>query len=403
VSVRWGHAREALKQAEELLKTHQREQAAVLLDQVLPDRFNDAHAQFLAARLDRQLGNLTRAEQRLSRCRELWQGPREELALEFVLLRVQQGDLNETETPRDYTDRETPQAPLVLEALARGYMIRGRLVQAQANLDRWIALEPDNPHAWLALGELYVLQGRPNDAQAEIRKALDLSPDSPKANRALGLTLLSLNTPRRAIPFLKKALRLDPGNRKAQVGLAACYRLASHCPEARNLAETVLAEEPDNLFALLELGQIAVEEQSLDEACTLFRRVLAHDSQSRLAHYNLARLLRRQGNTAEAAEHETQVKLLEKAEARYRDMLQKTLPRNPRDPNVHYEAGTTLLVLGRRQQAVAAFQAALELAPHHVPSLKALVHYYAEQGEKEPEDGYRQLLDEVTAGLSDSP
>src|SRR4029077_21251207 len=105
-----------------------------------------------AARRD---GACDEAARHLKLCREL-RAPAAAVAREHALLRAQQGDLRGEDeaslVAAGASDR--PDAPLVLEALTRGYLRTHRLTEAFRCADRLLRLRPGHIDALLWRGEV---------------------------------------------------------------------------------------------------------------------------------------------------------------------------------------------------------------------------------------------------------
>src|SRR5439155_26406475 len=87
---------------------------------VWPDR---ASTRFLAARTARRAGRLDEAERHLTRLQSA-HGPSEQTTLERALLQVERGDVGRAEGYlRKTVGRDHPDAAIVCEALARGYLM----------------------------------------------------------------------------------------------------------------------------------------------------------------------------------------------------------------------------------------------------------------------------------------
>jgi Tfp pilus assembly protein PilF len=135
-------------------------------------------------------------------------------------------------------------------------------VRAEANLDRAAHLAPAEPAAWANWGIL-ALRERSLDAASErLDRARALAPNNDRIYYLLGLLESDRGDDARAISRLREAIRLNPRN------LRATYQLASEVErqgdensqaDFERLIKDLLAAEPDNLAALLELSRIAAK------------------------------------------------------------------------------------------------------------------------------------------------
>jgi hypothetical protein len=92
-----------------------------------------------AARAARLSGDFLGAEAELNLCVKLESGASKETQLEFLLLHVQAGEVDEViPALMAYVEEKHSEAPLILETVSRAYMHNARYGPALATLDRWI-------------------------------------------------------------------------------------------------------------------------------------------------------------------------------------------------------------------------------------------------------------------------
>lgn len=136
-----------------------------------------------------------------------------------------------------------------------------------------IGKRPDLRGVHYAIGELYLASGDYEKAETEFREESRIAPGSAAAAYKLGLVLLNRGHPKEAVAELQRAGALSPG-----------------------MPET-----------LLELGKALLATGDSSGAEKAFLEVLRAERESRLAeaaHFQLSRIYRTQGRTAEA-ERET--------------------------------------------------------------------------------------------------
>ncbi len=220
---------------------------------------------------------------------------------------------------------------------------------------------------------------------ATLSAALEANPQDPAAHRRLALALKDAMLPREALPHFIEATALDPQNKQYRLDLAAAqaavgrfheaeatYRELLEVPELRpmvlhnlgNLAlrkddlptaigyyEKALELRPDYLLARYHRGVALQQSGRLDQSYESFKSVLAlpipedstrsiyYDAIYRLGDLDLAR-----GNLQRAAE-----------------TLAQLLRQHPEHPNAWYSYGRTLMMLGREDEARAAFTRHMQL------------------------------------------
>src|SRR5262249_49149990 len=152
---RWYQVRREWQQAQDALQRYDLAGAAAHLDNFLQHRPEDATAWFLAARTARRLDRIPEAERLLARCQQL-SGVTDATRMEWELLRVQQGELSDLHVRLRMTiGPDHPDAPLVLEALAKGYVKCERLKDALQACDLCLERHPEQLWAWLRRGGIF--------------------------------------------------------------------------------------------------------------------------------------------------------------------------------------------------------------------------------------------------------
>ena len=151
-------------------------------------------------------------------------------------------------------------------------MQQGNFAEAQAQLERTLALNPNNGEAWSLLGSVYKQSGNNPKAIEALRRAIPLLPDQPS-------------------PHITLAAILAQGGDTS--GATAERKLAA------DLSRTAVAHQRA-AFAL-DSGRTLLKQGKLPEATTQLRIATAADPTNPEAHTLLAEALTRQNQTAEAA------------------------------------------------------------------------------------------------------
>ena len=135
-------------------------------------------------------------------------------------------------------------------------------IRADSKLSQLTQLVPDEPSGWGNWGVL-ALRQRNFDATAErLNRARSLAPENDQIQYLIGLMESARGRSQEAIDALDKATQLNPKN------LIALYRLAEEKERLGNengladvqaLLQKILAADPHNLAALIELGRIAAK------------------------------------------------------------------------------------------------------------------------------------------------
>src|SRR5207253_2486411 len=119
------------------------------------------------------------------RCLEKYQQVRgcdDPCALELILLSAERSVDQAADVCRRYVEQGHPDTPLILEALARGYMRQYRLPEARFCLQRWLEIQPDNVQATCLEGQLHFDYERAvSTAMDTYRRAVRLDPEHQEA------------------------------------------------------------------------------------------------------------------------------------------------------------------------------------------------------------------------------
>jgi predicted O-linked N-acetylglucosamine transferase (SPINDLY family) len=106
------------------------------------------------------------------------------------------------------------------------HKLRGDAAQAEADIGRALALEPQHADWRCALGEALALQGKPDAAAASYRAVLEIDPGDARAHNGLGVALLIVGRPEEAESSFRRAIETQPDYAEAHSNmlLAMHYR-----------------------------------------------------------------------------------------------------------------------------------------------------------------------------------
>ncbi|MFP5230429.1 MAG: FG-GAP-like repeat-containing protein [Acidobacteriota bacterium] len=153
----------------------------------------------------------------------------------------------------------------------------GNDVRAEAELSHATQLAPGEPAGWADWGILALRQRNFDPAKLRLDRAHSLAPRNSQIDADLGVLESARGNSAAAIANLRRAVDLDPRNIRALYLLAVeVERQGGPSSEAefQQLIEKILAAQPDNLAALVELSRIAAKR---GDAATL------HSAVSRIA------------------------------------------------------------------------------------------------------------------------
>jgi tetratricopeptide (TPR) repeat protein len=254
-------------------------------------------------------------------------------------------------------------------------LARGQIAEAEATFRKAIAAAPKSAATHLALANFLSAVGRGADAEASFKSALTLEPNHIDANRALGMLYMLSNRAADAEPHFR-TVATAARTFEATLGLADYYLLTARYDEARKTLAEPAAQEATFAVATTRLAVLDAAQGNRAAAMSKVETVLKKHPQDTSARLLQARLLRLDGKFAEA---------LTQAEVVARD--------EPR-PLIAGEAfllvGRLQAALGRRDQAVAAYEEAMTRQPQSLEAALALGAIHASSGSTDKAATYAQ-------------
>jgi tetratricopeptide (TPR) repeat protein len=352
----------------------------------------DAEVYFLLARTARRAEAFDEAERYLARCKELgW--VEEATSLEKALAQVQRGHVARLEGYlHSCVQKDHPDAAIILEALAEGYLKTFQLPKARICLDQLIERQPENAQALVWRGETLLRLHRNADALADFRQALTLDPERADVRLRLAELLLERQQAAEALRHYEWLHEQKPADRAVRLGLARCYARTNRVAEAIPLLDKLLAELPDDAVALTERGKAALQVGPAEEAEKWLRRAVELAPYDREAVYNLLQCLEAQNRQEEAARRKTDLDRIDADQDRLKE-LTKRIAESPGDAALRCEAGQILLRNGLEQEGLRWLASALELDPHQARVHRALADYFEKTGRKEEAAVHRRAAE----------
>ncbi len=206
--------------------------------------------------------------------------------------------------------------------------------------------EQNLARAWLALGRVTAAT-EPQQALAAFTEAGKLAPQDLEAHLATAALLQQQNKPSAAEQEFQTAYRLDPQSQAALTGLTSVYIAEQKYPEAEGLLRRVIAANPQNTDARVQLARLLAEEDKNDEAAQQLQQAQqaagAVDGQTAL---ELGTLYVKAGTYPEAEQQ-----------------LRFTVQKMPQNPEAHFALGSLLMHLKKYPEAQSELLEAVKLKP----------------------------------------
>jgi TolB-like protein len=137
--------------------------------------------------------------------------------------------------------QKATEGPITHSVKSRMYLWRRQHQEAISELERGLALDPNDPVCHLYMGYALTLVGKPKDGVEFLKKGMRLDPHNPSRYLIfLGVAHYFMGDLEEAVSLVEKAFRLNPENAPSWVvWLASFYASVGRDKEARALIETL--------------------------------------------------------------------------------------------------------------------------------------------------------------------
>jgi len=157
----------------------------------------------------------------------------------------------------------------------------GNDVLADSSLQQATQIAPGEPATWTDWGILALRQRNFDPAAERLNRALKLAPTNSRIYYLLGLLGSARGDSQQAITDYRKAVSLDPKDLRATYALALEVErqgAAGSEEEFQSLIQQILADDPNNLAALLELSRISAKRGDAVTLHATVRRIAAQST-----------------------------------------------------------------------------------------------------------------------------
>jgi tetratricopeptide (TPR) repeat protein len=236
---------------------------------------------------------------------------------------------------------------------------------AAAQVDHWRSSEALYRRAlsctsrnWVAhtnLAEILIDQERFAEGAEHAATAVAANPDGPTGHLLLGNALMGLGRPAEAADEFRRAAGLDPDRMPAQYNLGVALEAAGDAAGAETAYRSALAADPRHEPARTDLGVLLLRRRAFDEAASVLCEPATAAVATPLLAYNCGLALAALERDAEALAP-----------------LRRAIALDPGHLPSRRTLGVVLERLGRREEAVAAFEEVLRRAPDDPASRRAL-------------------------------
>jgi len=178
---------------------------------------------------------------------------------------------------------------------------RGRFVKAEATFKKAIALDPQSDETQISLAENY-LRGlkKPKQAEQAFRAAITLNASSVPAHLGLAATLAVQNRFDDAVAEYEQAAKLAPTDPKPTHSLARFYASQGKFDQALAALQRSNTIAPDFLPAYIDRGDLYLAKNDLDGAAAAYSAGAKASNKPAIAYFKLGTVLGGQQRWSEA-------------------------------------------------------------------------------------------------------
>lgn len=154
-------------------------------------------------------------------------------------------------------------------------------------LDAYLAVSADQPSGRLRIGQDLFNRGRPAEAEAQLRKAAAWDPNSPGIHETLGLILNETGKPAEAAASMWRAAQLAPTDASFPFNAALAFAAARKLPDAELALRETVRRAPTHDRGWYNLGLLLAQTGRAADALAALQR--AEEVNPRVADYPYAR------------------------------------------------------------------------------------------------------------------
>jgi tetratricopeptide (TPR) repeat protein/capsular polysaccharide biosynthesis protein len=239
-----------------------------------------------------------------------------------------------------------PGDPQQIFALAVEHYQNGRFAEAETELLKIQARQPDVPDVLHLLSIILLQTERPEDAINHLEKMIAVIPEQPELLDLLASALGRVGRLDEAVALSEQSVALGPENPEAQFNLGIRLEALERWPEAASAYQRAMDLAPDFLDAHHNFGLALKAGGLLETAADALGGLIDADPGNVEAHCRLGNIAREMGNAGAAETH-------------YR----KAIELNPAFGRGHYHLGQLFLKAGDLGAAIGCFEAMLAFEP----------------------------------------
>lgn len=242
-----------------------------------------------------------------------------------------------------------------------------------------IQKHPESLQIWLGIASAYQQADRFEAAIEAYQESLKRSANHTAAMSNLASCYEAVKQEAQAIRYYKAALAQDPNLSMANGNLGAIYQKRGELDKALPLLEKAVQHDPRFTAARYCLGLVLTKKREFQRAAVAYQQVIAQQNDHVGAYYNLAQALFRLKRPEEGKQAMEIYRRLNAIAQEIEDR-ERAILIEPNNPLKHYRLGLVYAKYGKIDEAISAFQAALDVDTNAHYALNALARLYILRG-----------------------
>lgn len=198
------------------------------------------------------------------------------------------GDLDESARALKEGALAVPASVKLQIALAEVELQRGDIKSARKAVETALSIDPEHLYGYDLLGEILILQEDFHTAVKVLRRARTLPQSDSKVTMNLAYALARTGAVDQALGILRELVANEPDNLHALLVLARFYRSGDLPEKSAETYRALLARAPDSELAVVELADVELELQRPEQAISLCLDYLARFPEDVLVRRRLA-------------------------------------------------------------------------------------------------------------------
>ncbi|HEX6717190.1 MAG TPA: tetratricopeptide repeat protein [Pyrinomonadaceae bacterium] len=194
-----------------------------------------------------------------------------------------------------------PEFPEAEFQLGNALASLGHLPEAEKAFRRAISYKKNWSLPYSALGVVLMRQTRDKEAEESFRQALNIDNKDNVALRMLSELRLRAGDTKSALDLAKQATANPEASASAWISLALAEKANGDKAAAKTALDHVLANEPENIAALIERADLFADEKNFEPAIVDLKAAAKLKSSDKAVMSRLAYVLQQAGKTEEAA------------------------------------------------------------------------------------------------------